>query len=203
MPSATTHQPATAAGQNGSRSSSRWAVASTAKMTARARESANHTYQASLTSQDSSGVNSARPNTSPHKNDPRRLRPASATTSRAGPSTASGQTPNGGKAAKRASPPATEMRSAQPVPNPRNSPACPRAACAVPAFLVACSLPIGSGGAAPLWLAGAVPAAPCTSGSLILPPACSHGSLTGGRDHVTPADLGRSERLPAGICLDA
>ncbi len=66
-------------------------------MTDSAPASANHTYQATLTSQDSSGTNSARPNTSPQQNEPRRLRPASATTSSAGPSAASGQTSNGGK----------------------------------------------------------------------------------------------------------
>ena len=74
-------------------------MASTAKMTARAPASATHAYQATLTSQDSRGTNSARPNASPHPNDPRRLRPVSATTSSAGPSTASGQASIGGKAA--------------------------------------------------------------------------------------------------------
>ena len=96
-------------------------MASTAKMTARAPASAAHAYQASLTSQDSRGTNSARPNASPHPNDPRRLRPVSATTSSAGPSTASGQAPTGGKAEYKARPPATEMSSAQPMPNPPES----------------------------------------------------------------------------------
>ena len=100
-------------------------MASTAKMTARAPASAAHAYQASLTSQDSRGTNSARPNASPHPNDPRRLRPVSATTSNPGPSTASGQAPTGGKAAYNARPPATEMSSAQPMPNPRESVARP------------------------------------------------------------------------------
>ena len=87
--------------------------------------SANHAYQASLTSQDSSGTNSARPNASPQPNDPRRLRPASATTSRAGPSTASGQAPTGGKEAYKTRPPATEMSSAHRMPKPLESAARP------------------------------------------------------------------------------
>ena len=92
-------------------------MASTAKMTASAPASPNHAYQASLTSQDSKGTNSARPNASPHPNDPRRLRPASASTSNAGPSTTSGHTPTGGKAAYRARPPATDRSSAHSRPN--------------------------------------------------------------------------------------
>src|SRR5580704_7710416 len=100
-------------------------MANTAKMTARAPASANHTYQASLASQYSSGTNSARPNASPHPNEARRLRPVSATTSSAGPSTANGQAPTGGKEAYKARPPATEISSAQQVPNPPKSPARP------------------------------------------------------------------------------
>ena len=87
--------------------------------------SPNHAYQASLTSQDSRGTNSERPNASPQPNEPRRLRPVSATTSSAGPSTASGQAPTGGKAAYSARPPATEMSSAQRVPKPPEYPARP------------------------------------------------------------------------------
>ena len=68
-------------------------------MTVNATASANHTYKASLTSQDSSGTNRAKPNASPHANEPRRLRPVSASTSRAGPAAASGQASTGGKAA--------------------------------------------------------------------------------------------------------
>src|ERR1017187_4852240 len=91
-------------------------------MTASATASTNQTYQASLTSQDSSGMNIARPNASPQPTEPRRLRPVSASTSRAGPAAASGQASTGGKEAKVASPPATEMSSAQRVANPPNPP---------------------------------------------------------------------------------
>ena len=100
-------------------------MASTAKMSVSAPASANQTYQASLTSQDSKGTNSARPNASPHPNEPRRLRPVSATTSSAGPSTASGQAPTGGKEAYNTRPPATERSSAHHGPNPPESPARP------------------------------------------------------------------------------
>ncbi len=162
-------------------------MASTAKMRDKATESANHAYQASLTSQDSSGTNSARPNASPHKNDPRRLRPASATTSMAGPSTTSGQAPTGGKEAYKTRPPATEMSSAHHVPNLRESVARPGPV--VPfasgplsrrrlAGLAACGGGPSSlvprscvqGGTAALWLAGGSPvqAAPRPFGSLTL-----------------------------------
>src|SRR5271165_596323 len=94
-------------------------------MTAKAAGSATHAYQAKLTSQDSKGTNSARPNASPHPNEARRLRPVSATTSSAGPSTASGQASTGGKEAYNARPPATERSSAHHVPNPPESPARP------------------------------------------------------------------------------
>ena len=124
-PSASTHQPATATGQYGRRSSSRWPMASSAKMTASAPASAAHAYQASLTSQDSRGTNCARPNASAQPNDARRLRPVSAITSSAGPSTASGQASIGGKEAYSARPPATEMSSAQRVRKPPKSPARP------------------------------------------------------------------------------
>ena len=91
-------------------------------MTASAPASANHAYQATLISQDSSGTNSARPNTSPQPNEPRRLRPVSASTSSAGPAAASGQAPSGGNDAKTASPPATESSSAQRVREPAERP---------------------------------------------------------------------------------
>ena len=68
-------------------------------MTASATASAAQAYQATLISQDSSGTNSARPNARPQQNEARRLRPASASTSSAGPAAASGQTPMGGKEA--------------------------------------------------------------------------------------------------------
>ena len=100
-------------------------MASTAKISVRAPASANQTYQASLTSQDSKGTNSARPNASPHANEPRRLRPVSATTSSAGPSTTSGQAPTGGKEAYSARPPATDRSSAHHMPNPPKSPPRP------------------------------------------------------------------------------
>src|ERR1051326_6008600 len=121
--STVTHQAATKAGQPGRPSSSRCPAQNSAKMIASAPASAAHAYQASLISQDSSGTNSARPNTSPHPNDARRLRPVSATTSRAGPSTASGPRSTGGKDANTASPPASEASSAQRVRNPPNAPA--------------------------------------------------------------------------------
>src|SRR6516164_7057305 len=111
--SAATHQAPTVAGQNGTSSSSRCPTHSTAKMTASAPASAAHAYQATLTSQDSNGTNRATPNTSPQPNDPRRLRPVSATTSSAGPSTASGHTSSGGNEANTASPPAADSSSAQ------------------------------------------------------------------------------------------
>src|SRR5580693_5542269 len=110
--SAATHQAATRAGQNGSTSSSRWPTHSRAKITASARASAAHAYQATLTP-------------SPQPNDPRRLRPVSATTSSAGPSTASGQASIGGNEAYTASPPATLASSAHRVRNPPNEPARP------------------------------------------------------------------------------
>src|SRR5580692_6011049 len=96
-------------------------MASTAKMTVTAAASATHAYQASLISQDSSGTKKARPNASPQANEPRRLRPASATTSSPGPIAASGQMSTGGNEAYSASPPATEMSSARPSPKPPNA----------------------------------------------------------------------------------
>src|SRR5437667_37562 len=94
-------------------------------MTATDPANAAHAYHASLTSQDSRGTNCARPNASAQPNDPRRLRPVSASTSSAGPSTASGQASAGGKEAYSARPPATEMSRAQRVRNPPKSPARP------------------------------------------------------------------------------
>ena len=120
-----THQPATAAGQKGSSSSTRWAMQNTAKMIASAPASPNHAYQATLLSQDSSGTNRATPNTSPQPSDPRRLRPVSATTSSPGPAAASGQAPSGGNDAKTASPPARHSSSAHRVRKPPNAPARP------------------------------------------------------------------------------
>ena len=58
-----------------------------------------HVYHATLSTQESIGKKNATPKTSPTTNDPRRLRPVSATASSAGPAAASGQTPAGGKAA--------------------------------------------------------------------------------------------------------
>ena len=77
------------------------AQAKIAKMTASARASAAHAYQATLTSQDSNGTKKARPKASPQPSDPRRLRPDSATASSAGPAAASGHAPTGGNAADR------------------------------------------------------------------------------------------------------
>ena len=94
-------------------------------MTASAPASAAHAYQASLTSQDSKGTNAARPNASPHPNDARRLRPASATTSSAGAAAASGHASTGGDDAYRASPPAIEISNAQRVLKPAKLPARP------------------------------------------------------------------------------
>ena len=125
--STSTHQPATAAGQPGSRSSSRWPMQNTAKMTDSAPASANHPYHATLISHDSSGTNSARPKTRPQANDPRRLRPASATTSSAGPTAASGQASTGGNEANTAAPPATDSSSAHQMPRPPNPTPAPRA----------------------------------------------------------------------------
>src|SRR5690349_4346213 len=125
IPSTRTHQPATATGQYGRFSSSRCPMASTARMTASAPASAAHAYQASLISQDSRGTNAARPNTSPQPNDARRLRPASATTSSPGATAASGHASTGGNDAYSASPPATEISSAQRVLNPAKLPTPP------------------------------------------------------------------------------
>src|SRR5262249_29489976 len=111
--SAATHQPATATGQARSDSSTRWPAQSSAKITASAMASAAHAYQATLISQDSRGTNRASPNSSPARRLDRRRRPCSASTSSAGPSGASGHAPTGGKAAVRASPPATAANSAQ------------------------------------------------------------------------------------------
>ena len=94
-------------------------------MTASAPASAAHAYQAMLISQDSRGTNSARPNASAQPNDARRLRPASATTSSAGPATASGHASTGGNDANSASPPATEISNAQRVLKPPKLPARP------------------------------------------------------------------------------
>ena len=111
--SAATHQPATATGQARSRSSSRWPRASTAKMSASLTASATQAYQARFTTQDSSGKKKARPKTAPIANEPRRRCRRSATASSAGPTTASGQIPYGGKAAVRARPPTSPVSSAQ------------------------------------------------------------------------------------------
>ena len=100
-------------------------MASSAKMTASAPASAAHAYQASLISQDNRGTNCASPNASAQPNDARRLRPVSASTSSAGPSTTSGQASVGGKEAYIARPPATEMSRAHRVRNPPKSPARP------------------------------------------------------------------------------
>ena len=119
--SAATHQPATATGQPGSRSRSRWPIASTARMTAEPPARPAHAYHATFSTQDSIRKKNATPKTSPARNDPRRDRPASATVSRAGPTAASGQMPAGGNAAARARPPARAAGSAQ----RKGSPLCP------------------------------------------------------------------------------
>src|ERR1700691_5382391 len=97
---------------------------STAKMIASAAASATHAYHASLTSQDSSGTNNARPNTSPQPNDARRLRPVSASTSSAGPAPAgaAGRAPPGGRSRTTPTPPAADRSRAQRVANPPNAP---------------------------------------------------------------------------------
>src|SRR3984885_9027001 len=87
--SSATHQPATATGQPGKLSSTRWAIASTARMTAEAAASATQA------------------------NEARSDRPDSAIASSAGPAAASGQIPAGGKAAASARPPASPVASAQ------------------------------------------------------------------------------------------
>ena len=139
--SAATHQAATAAGQQGSSSSSRWPRHKMAKMTASDRASAAHAYQATLTSQDSSGTNRATPNARPQPNDPRRLRPVSATASIPGPAAASGHAFTGGNEANNARPPPALSSSAQRVPNPPNAPARP---VLVPEASAAWEITIGS-----------------------------------------------------------
>ena len=132
--SAATHQPATAAGQARSRSSRRWPTVSTAKLTISATARAAQTYQATLTSQEISGTKNAAPNTSPTTRLAPRLVRHSATASSAGPATASGQAPTGGKAAARARPPASATSNAErsgmpPRAGPgREPPACSAAA---------------------------------------------------------------------------
>ena len=111
--SAATHQPATASGQQRRLSSSRWATANTAKMSAEAMASATQANQARLMTQASSGKKNARPKTRPTAKAPRSERPDSATTSSAGLTTASGQAPTGGNAAASSRPPASAASSAQ------------------------------------------------------------------------------------------
>ena len=111
--SAATHQPATASGHQRRLSSSRWAMANTAKISAKATASATKANQATLMTQASSGKKNARPKTRPTANAPRSERPYSTTTSSAGPTTASGQTPAGGNAAASSRPAASATSSAQ------------------------------------------------------------------------------------------
>ena len=94
-------------------------------MTASATASATHPYQATLTSQDSSGTNSARPKARPQPSDPRRLRPVSATTSIPGPAAASGHASTGGNEANNARPPPALSSSAQRVREPAERPGAP------------------------------------------------------------------------------
>ena len=65
--SAATHQPATASGHQRRLSSSRWAMANTAKMSAEAMASATQANQARLTTQASSGMKNARPKAKPDR----------------------------------------------------------------------------------------------------------------------------------------
>src|SRR5215469_18213702 len=109
--SSATHQPATATGQPGKFSSRRWAIASTARMTAEAPASAAQAYHATLSTHDSSGKKKAMPKTSPTRNEARSDRPDSAIASSAGPAAASGQMPPGGNAAASARPPASAVAS--------------------------------------------------------------------------------------------
>ena len=111
--SAATHQPATASGHQRRLSSSRWATANTAKMSAEAMASATQANQARLMTQATSGKKNARPKTRPTVNAPRSDRPDSATTSSAGLTTASGQAPTGANAAASSRPPASATSSAQ------------------------------------------------------------------------------------------
>ena len=111
--SSATHQPATATGQPGRLSSTRWAIASTARMTAEAAASATQAYQATLSTHASNGKKKAMPKTSPTANEARSDRPDSAIASSAGPAAASGQIPAGGNAAASARPPASPVASAQ------------------------------------------------------------------------------------------
>ena len=123
-----THQQPTATGHPGRRSISRCPIANRPKITASAIASAAHAYQATLISQDSSGTKNARPNASPTRKEPRRLRRQSAITSSAGATTANGQIPVGGNAASSASPPTIAMTSASRMGTPRRRPAVASAA---------------------------------------------------------------------------
>ena len=93
--SAATHQPATASGHQRRLSSSRCAIANTAKMSAEAIASATQANQARLMTQATSGKKKARPKTRPTVNAPRSERPDRATTSSAWLTTASGHAPPG------------------------------------------------------------------------------------------------------------
>src|SRR6202042_1439327 len=73
--SAATHQPATAGGHQRRLSSSRCAIANTAKMSAEAMASATQANQARLTTQATSGKKKASPKTSPFVNAPPSERP--------------------------------------------------------------------------------------------------------------------------------
>ena len=125
-----THQQPTATGQPGRRSISRCPIANRPKITASAIASAAHAYQATLISQDSSGTKNARPNASPTRKEPRRLRRQSAITSSAGATAANGQIPVGGNAASSASPPTIAITSASSMGTPRRRPAVASAAAA-------------------------------------------------------------------------
>ncbi len=111
--SAATHQPATAGGHQRRLSSSRCAIANTAKMSAEAMASATQANQARLMTQATSGKKKARPKTRPIVNAPRSERPDRATTSSAGLTKASGHSPYGGNAAASSSPPTRLTSSAQ------------------------------------------------------------------------------------------
>src|ERR1700749_2721025 len=91
--SSATPQPATATGQPGRFSSTRWAIASTARMTAEAAASATQAYQATLSTHASNGKKKAIPKTSPTADEVRSDRPDNAIASSAGPAAATGQVP--------------------------------------------------------------------------------------------------------------
>src|ERR1022692_3292033 len=106
-----THQPATATGQARSRSSGRSPRASRANRTVSVPASAAQAYQATLSTQESSGTKNAAPDTRPRPAVAQPPLRQTARISSAGPTIANGQIPTGGNAAARAIPASNALSS--------------------------------------------------------------------------------------------